>query len=128
MSYITVSDITDRIAEGIDMTPYIMESDEAVNDMAEELGVRSTTDIETAPLHYMVRRYAITYAMMRMCQDALGVSNLDNPLSNKYLVAYNMYKEQLASQRKRISEEMITGDVSQTRDRANSMTATIYRG
>jgi len=128
MSYITVSDITDRIAEGIDMTPYIMESDEAVNDMAEELGVRSTTDIETAPLHYMVRRYAITYAMMRMCQDALGVSNLDNPSSNKYLVNFNMYKEQLASQRKRISQEMLTGVVSQIRDRANSMTATIYRG
>jgi len=128
MSYITVSDITDRIAEGIDMTPYIMESDEAVNDMAEELGVRSTADIETAPLHYMVRRYAITYAMMRMCQDALGVSNLDNPSSNKYLVNFNMYKEQLASQRKRISQEMLTGVVSQIRDRANSMTATIYRG
>ncbi|MBD3387594.1 MAG: hypothetical protein GF414_01510 [Candidatus Altiarchaeales archaeon] len=128
MSYIEVSDITDRIAEGIDMTSYIMEADEAVNDVAEELGVRNTTDIETSPLHYMVRRYAITYALMRMCQDALGVSNLPNPQSNKYLIAYNMYREQLQSQRKRISREMITGTVNATRDRANLMTATVFRG
>jgi len=128
MPYITVADITDRIAEGLDMTPYIQESDEAVNDLAEELGVRETTDIETAPLHYMVRRYAITYAMMRMCQDALGVANLDNPTTNKYLVAYNMYREQMLSQRKRITAEMLTGDVNQIRDRANNMTAVLYRG
>jgi len=128
MSYITVADITDRIAEGIDVSSYILESDEAINDLAEELGVRSTTDIETAPLHHAVRRYAITYTLMRMCQDALGVANLDNPTSNKYLIGYNMYKEQLASQRKRISMEMITGAVNATRDRANNLTAVIYRG
>jgi len=128
MPYITVADITDRIAEGLDMTPYIQESDEAVNDLAEELGVRDTADIKTAPLHYMVRRYAITYAMMRMCQDALGVANLDNPTTNKYLVAYNMYREQMLSQRKRITAEMLTGDVNQIRDRANNMTAVLYRG
>ena len=128
MSYITVADITDRIAEGIDMTPYILESDEAVEDVAEELGVSDADDIETDPMHFMVRRYAITYALMRMCQDALGVANLDNPQSNKYLVGYNMYREQLNSQRKRISYEMITGQVNATRDRANIMTATIFRG
>jgi len=128
MSYITVADVTDRIAEGIDMTSYIMESDEAINDMAEELGVRDTDDIETDPLHHAVRRYAITYSLMRMCQDSLGVSNLDNPVNNKYLIGFNMYKEQLNSQRKRISVEMITGSVNAIRDRANVMTATIFRG
>jgi len=127
MSYITVADITDRIAEGIDVASYILESDEAVKDLAEEMNV-SSTEIETVPLHHAVRRYAITYVLMRMCQDALGVANLDNPSSNKYLIGYNMYKEQLASQRKRISMEMLTGIVGATRDRANMMTATVFRG
>jgi len=128
MSYITVADITDRIAEDIDMTTYIQESDEAVNDIAEELGVRDTDDIEVAPLHQMVRRYAITYALMRMCQDALGVSNLENPTSNKYLIGFNMYKEQLGSLRKRISKEMIDGTVYEIADRANLSTVTVFRG
>ena len=127
MSYITVADITDRIAEGLDMTPYIMESDEAVEDLAEELGV-AITSIDTTPLHHKVRRYAIIYSLMRMCQDSLGVSNLDNPLSNKYLIAYNMYKEQLASCRKQVSCEMLTGSVNAIRDRANLSTVTILRG
>ena len=127
MSYITVSDITDRIAEGIDMTPYIMESDEAINDLAEEFNVDSG-DIETAPLHHKLRRYAIFYALMRMCQDALGVANLDNPSSNKYLIGYNMYREQVASIRKQISYEMIAGTVNDTRDRANLSTVTVFRG
>lgn len=128
MSYITVADITDRISEGIDMTPFIQESDEAIMDLAEELGVRSSAEIETDPLHHAVRRYAITYALMRMCQDALGVANLDNPTSNKYLIGYNMYKEQLSVLRKRISVEMLIGTVSRIRDRANTMTSVIYRG
>lgn len=127
MSYITVADITDRIAEGIDMTTYIMESDEAVEDLAEELGV-DATDIDTTPLHHKVRRYAIIYSLMRMCQDALGVANIDNPLSNKYLIAYNMYKEQLAACRKQVSYEMLTGVVNAVRDRANLSTVTIFRG
>jgi hypothetical protein len=127
MSYITIADITDKIAEGLDMTQYIAESDEAVNDLAEELGA-ATTEIETAPLHYKVRRYAILYSLMRMCQDSLGVCNLDNPANNKYLIGYNMYKEQLAACRKQISLEMIDGSVVNTRDRANLQTTVIYRG
>jgi len=127
MSYITVADITDRIAEGIDLTSYIAESDEAVDDMAEELGA-TASEIETAPLHYKVRRYAILYVLMRMCQDALGVCNLDNPANNKYLIGYNMYKEQLGQCRKQVSYEMVVGTVSKTRDRANTQTAVIFRG
>jgi len=127
MSYITVADIQDSIAEGIDLTNYILESDGEIEDVAEQVGVRDADDIETDPLHYKVRRFAVVYVLMRMCQDKVGVSNLENPQANKYLIGYEMYRAQLKELRSQITASMVTGDVDEIRDRANTQMGGLFR-
>ena len=126
MSYISVSDITDKIADGFDMTPYILESDQAVEDLAERVGVRTTTDICVAPVHYKIRRYAIVYALLRMCQDRVGAASVESPDQNKYLLHYGMCRKELDSLTPQINEQMFTGDVSAISDRVSSVE--IWRG
>lgn len=121
MSYITRSDITDKIADGIDMTSYILESDQSVEDLAERVGVRDTTEIETSPVHYKIRRYAIVYALMRMVQDRVGSVNADSPDSNIYLIQYSMYRKEMDSLIPQINAQMFTGDVSAISDRVSSV-------
>jgi len=128
-TYISVSDVTDSISEGIDLEPYLMEADDAIEDLAERLGVREATDIETAPIHYKVKRYGIAYALMRMCQDRIAKAQSDTiPEQNKYSIMYGLYRRELKELDGSISAEMMTGDVQQIRDRANNMTAVLYRG
>lgn len=127
MSYITVADITDGIAETFDLTNYIEESDSAINDLAERLGVRDPDNIDTDPLHWKLRRYAVTYVLRRLCQDKIGTGNLEVPEFNKYLVGYNLYKAEFAKIESEISIEMIAGTVNEIRDRANLRTAAIVR-
>lgn len=126
MSYITQQDITDKIVDDIDMTDYIVESDKAVEDLAEELGVRVTTDIET-PVHWRVKRFAICYALMRVCQDHIGKATPDAPEMNKYLIGYNIYKKEHDQVRAEITDAMLTGDVDEMRDRT-IQSAVIFRG
>jgi len=126
MSYITQQDFTDRIIEDLDMTDYIVEADSAVNDLAEELGVRDTTDIET-PVHWRVKRFAICYALMRVCQDHIGKAAADTPELNKYLIGYNIYKKEHDQVRQEITDAMLTGDVDEMRDRT-IQSGLLFRG
>ena len=121
MSYISTSDITDKIADGFEVQQYILESDDAVEDLAEKLGVRSTSDIETSPVHHKVRRYAIAYCLMRLCQDKVGAASTDVPEANKYLIGYEMYKKEVSSLTKEINYQMFTGEVNAVRDRVSSV-------
>jgi len=126
MSYISTSDISDKIADGFDITPYILEADQAVEDLAERVGVRTVSDIKTNPVHYKIRRYATVYSLMRLCQDRIGAINPDMPESNKYLIQYGMYKKELDSLVQQIGARMFTGDISSISDRVSSVE--IWRG
>jgi len=125
-NYIQVDDIRSNIAQGFELQPYLDETDEEIRDMAERLGVRNSEDIEI-PLHYKIKRYAVVYTLLRLCQDKMGTNNVEMPEMEKYAVQYGMYNKELEQLRGQISVEMITGQVNEIRDRAIN-TGTIYRG
>ena len=118
MSYIKVSDIKAKVAEGFQLQDYILEADDAIEDLAESLGVRDTDDIETDPLHFKLKRYGVVYILMRLCQDKMGANDVAIDLTEKYLVQYGVYKKELVALKSEISREMVTGVVNQIGDRA----------
>lgn len=127
MSYIRANDIKSHIAQGFDLTPYIAEADQEINDLAERLGVRDTSDIETNPLHFQIKRYAIEYVLFRLCEDKAGIANPDSVEFDKYMTLTEYHKKRFGEYRSSIGREMITGNVNEIRDRA-TRTAVIFRG
>lgn len=126
MSYISRTDITDNIANDFDLTPYIEESDNEINDLAERNGA-AVDDIETDPLHFKVKRYAVCFVLMRLCQDKMGTNNVDIPSLEKYAIKYDIYLKELKALREQINYEVITGTVVELRDRA-IVSGTLFRG
>ena len=127
-NYIDADDITDKvISDTFDLTDYLAESTEAVNDLAERRGVRDSDNIETDPVHFKVKRYAIEYVIMRVCQDNIGVNNVESIDFEKYSVKYTIAKQMVKQLDTEISIEMLTGSVDEIRDRANIHTAKIFR-
>lgn len=122
MAYLVAADITDKvISNGVfSLTDYLDEADDAVNALAETHGIYSTDLIETDPLHYLVKRYAISYLCMRVCQDKMGVNNVDFPDSEKYAVKYDMYSRAIPDLRNMITRDMLTGTVDEVSDRSIS--------
>lgn len=131
MAYITTSDLTDNI---INMFPSatisakITLSTSAVNDLAERLGVRDSDDIETSPVHYQVKRYAEYWVYREICRDFIGTNNAELPEQEKYILKYKLYRQLVEEKEGEISKEMLTGDVEHIKDRANSITRTLFRG
>lgn len=128
MSYLKEADITDTVLSKHTLTGYITESDSELDDVAETLGVRDPTDIETSPLHYKIKRYLICFVCMRVAQDKMGVNNVDLPEIEKYTIKYNVYRKELAKLRTQITAPMLTGDVDEMRDRAGVQTGILFRG
>jgi hypothetical protein len=126
MSYINPDDLKASVAIGFDLEPYLEEADGEINDLAQRNGIFSS-DIQTNPLHYKVKRYGVVYILMRLCQDKLGTNNTDIPDIEKYMVLYGIYLKELEKLKSEISVEMMTGEVDEQRDRA-IMSSVIYRG
>lgn len=124
--YISRTDITDNIASDFDLTAYITESTNEINDLAQRNGV-SVDDIETDPLHYKVKRYAVCFALMRLCQDKMGTNNVDISALEKYTIKYDMYMKELKLLREQITYEVLTGEIDELRDRA-VVSGTLFRG
>ena len=126
MSYISRADVTDNIISNFDLAPYLIETDNEIIDLAESLGV-SENAIETNPLHNKIKRYAIAFCLMRLCQDKTGSNNIELPEMEKYVVKYEIYRKEVEKLRQQINYEMFTGTVLTIRDRA-VVSGTIYRG
>lgn len=118
MSYIAVSDIKSNLAQGFALQDYILEADDEIEDLAEALGVRDTSDIEADPLHHKIKRFGVCFIMMRLCQDKMGTNDPTIDVMEKYLVQYNLYRKEMASLKSEITAEMFTGLVDQISDRA----------
>lgn len=127
MSYISTSDVTANVAIGFDLEPYLLEADGEINDLAEKVGIRDTTDIEANPLHYKIKRFGIAYILMRLCQDKSGTNNVEQIDLEKYLTLYNVYRKEVEALRPQISIEMFSGAVDEIRDRALN-SGTLFRG
>jgi len=124
-NYINANDIKANISIGFDLEEYLEEADGEIEDLAQKLGV-STTDIETNPIHYKVKRYGVVYVLMRLCQDKIGTNNPDVPEIEKYMVLYGVYMKEYERLKSEISVEMLTGNVNEIRDRA-ILSGAIYR-
>ena len=124
MSYLVASDFRSNLIQGFDITPYLLEADAEVNDLAERLGIRDTADIHT-PLHYKIKRYAIVFVLMRLAQDKIGTNSPDVALE-KYRDQYEMYKAELRDIFPQITYQMYTGTVESIIGR--TATYNLYRG
>lgn len=129
MSYIVKTDITDNVINGFDcsLPEYLTETDAELVSLAESLGVIST-EIQSAPLHRIIKRYAICYTLMRLCQDKAGTNDVEITIeTDRYMVKYRMYRDECEELRPQISREMFIGSISEIRDRA-AVSGTLYRG
>ena len=126
MSYLNANDITSNLAQGFDLTPYLEESDNEINDLAERLGVRDSDDIQT-PLHFKIKRYGIEYVLTRLCEDKSGTNNPDSVEMDKYFALAEYHRRRANELQAMISVEMVTGDVNEIRDRA-VRSGSIFRG
>lgn len=117
MSYIQVSDLTDKMVEKIQLQNYLTKADAAIIDLAEELGVRTVADIKSDPLHFKVKRYGEVFIYARICSDFMGTNNVAI-LEDKYFVKGSKYEKELAQLKDEITREMLTGSVNQISDRS----------
>lgn len=109
MSYITAEDIKSNFANGFDITEYLNETEQEINDVAQRLGV-DQEDIST-PLHYKIKRYAIAYTLMRIAQDKIGTNQPDTAIE-KYKDLYALYKSEQSDLFPQLTYEMFTGNVN----------------
>ena len=127
--YISSSDVTDKVVSAFDVAAalegYYTETDNEVNDLAEKLGITDADDIAT-PLHHKLKRFAVTFFCMRVCQDKAGVNNVDM-MGDKYAAKYDIYRKENAALRTEVTYEMFVGDVEDAGDRSSTGTAIILR-
>jgi len=97
----------------------------AVEDLAEQFDVDAAS-IETDPVHYKLKEWAVAWVGMKLCFDLMGKANPDFPDNEKYKVKYNDYVAQLNSYRTEINYEILTGTVTDARHRGVG-SGTLYR-
>jgi len=127
--YFTADDIKDNVLGEFvtaDDNEYLLEGDLEVIDQAERLGIRNTDQIE-APLHYKFKRYGIAFICRRIAQDKMGTNNVELAEIEKYSVKYEVYSREEDRLRQQLSYEMITGNITQIRDRT-IVSGTVFRG
>lgn len=129
-AYIATTDITDKVLSSIATQAYVDEGNDAVEDLAEQKGVRDTDDIGdgAGTIHARLKRYAIAWTCMRVAQDHMGTNNTNVPEFEKYVIKYNVYRKEVAAIAKEMTYEMVINDVDQTSDRAGVSSGLIFRG
>lgn len=132
MSYISASDITNQTlkasAYSTILSAKLTDADNAIIDLAERLGVRDSTNIETSPLHRKIKEFAIAWVCEELSLDLMGYNNVSITDYEKYRLMYETYKKRREKYEGQITKEMITGSVDEIRDRATSRTGIITRG
>lgn len=119
-TYITAADITDTVITSLatELTAKLLLSDAAVEDLAERKEDLAATDIETAPVHYMLKKWAAAWVCREICLDKMGVNNVEFSADDKYKVKYDVYQKLLASYESQITRAVFLGSVSSVQDRA----------
>lgn len=124
MSYITAEDIKSNLIAGFDISDYIEEADQEINDVGQKLGIRDVSYI-SIPVHYKIRRYGIVFILMRLAQDKIGTNQPDITME-KYQMLYEMYQKELKILYSQLTYEMFTGNVDSMIGRTASYG--FYRG
>jgi len=123
MSYITTEDIKANLIAGFDISGYIEEAGQEIEDVAQRLGV-SVNDI-SLPLHYKIKRYGIAYLLKRLAQDKIGTNQPDVTLE-KYKDMYELYSTEVKELFPQLTYQMFTGTVQNIIGRTSSNG--FYRG
>lgn len=123
MSYITAEDIKANLIAGFDISGYIEEAGQEIEDVAQRLGV-SVSSI-SLPLHYKIKRYGIAYLLKRLAQDKIGTNQPDITLE-KYKDMYELYSNEVKELFPQITYQMFTGNVQNIIGRTSSNG--FYRG
>ncbi len=123
MSYITTEDIKANLIAGFDISGYIEEAGQEIEDVAQRLGV-SVNDI-SLPLHYKIKRYGIAYLLKRLAQDKIGTNQPDVTLE-KYKDMYELYSAEVKELFPQLTYQMFTGTVQNIIGRTSSNG--FYRG
>jgi hypothetical protein len=132
MSYIADSDITDKLALQFEssFSTYHSLVDNQINDIAEQLGITNSDDIDTDDDGYISSWYVKQYAVMWFCQrlflDKMGMNNIDLAQEEKYRVKHEYYFKQAENKEKYITLEMLTNNVDESGDRS-SQSHLLYR-
>jgi hypothetical protein len=128
-TYILTSDITDSqlkdAALSALLSAKVTACDTALNDLAERMGVDSD-DIETSPLHYMVKRWCVSWVCAELFFDLMGKNKTDSMEQDIYFQKYKEHQTRLSDTENKINYEMLTGTVISNADRASNTTR-IYR-
>lgn len=132
MSYITTADITDsslkETALSTLLSAKITACDAALEDMAMQKGVDDADDIETAPLGYLVKQWAIAWVCRELCFDLVGKNKADNIEADIYMGKYGEYKKRCSEYESQINYEILTGVADEQRDRPGARTGTLNFG
>ncbi len=124
MAYLTSADLTANFVRNMDVSLYLEEADNEVNDLAERRGVYDTTLIQV-PLHYKLKEYAKAFVYMRIARDSLGTNSVDTE-REMYRDQYEMYQKELDKLAPQITYEVITGNVENMIGR--TAVFNLYRG
>jgi len=129
-TYINDSDITDLVLKdfGAELSAKVTLSDAEVEDMAERKGLIDKDEIETNPVHYQVKKYAINWVARELCLDALGKNNVDVSQIEKYDRLYDVYRRRLRETDSAITKQILRGSVSNTRDRGGVNSDILFVG
>lgn len=123
MSYITTEDIKANLIAGFDISGYIEEAGQEIEDVAQRLGV--DVDDISLPLHYKIKRYGIAYLLKRLAQDKIGTNQPDVTLE-KYKDMYELYSTEVKELFPQLTYQMFTGTVKSIIGRTSSNG--FYRG
>ena len=128
--YITTADITDsqlkETALATLLAAKIVESTTALNDLAERLGVISS-QIETSPLHYIVKRWCVAFACAELCFDLMGKNKQDGGIEQDiYFQKYKEHNARREDEENKINYAILTGTVISEIDRSSGTTR-LYR-
>jgi hypothetical protein len=128
-TYISAGDITDsQLVEtslSSKLTAKLTLCDAAIEDLAERLGV-DADDIETSPLHNVVKRWCVAWTCAEMCFDLIGKNKNDNLEMDVYFQKYKEHDARRQELELKINYEVLTGTVIDEDDRP-SCTTRLYR-
>lgn len=135
MAYISSDDVTDVLVRQFltSFSTYHTLTDSQMVDIAEQLGVTDSDDIDTDDDGYVssffIKQYLVAWFCMRLLFDKIGINNVSIDDQEKYSVKYEFYRNIVEKKERRITREMITGDVDEVGDRSSGSTSgLIFRG
>lgn len=126
MSYIKAEDLRANFVKGFDVSDYLEDTDNQINDIAERLGIRDISEIKTNPLHYKIKEYGIYYTYMKIALDKMWTNSPDANYE-KYSDINNQYSDKVKETFKELTYDMFTGNVDSIISRTGSSVSGFYR-